>query len=131
MSKNNSKIRSITASLQTKTIPLQYGDDPKNHPGIVRGSLVPQIVCAYCHRGDYCQGCVDPKKKHKVQNKYVMDHNHACTCKTGCERCWRGLVHDFCNKVAIQALDTLIKRGLLDEKGQLHTQVVDYLSRGM
>lgn len=128
---NKDEIRNLFRSIQTKTIPLQYGDDSENHPGIVRGTPTAQIVCAYCHLGDYCRGCEDSKKKHKVQNKYVLDHNHLCSCKEGCEKCLRGLVHDFCNKVAIQALDNLVKLGKLNSEGQLHESIVDYLNRGL
>lgn len=127
MSKN--KFRVAFENLQIKIIPLQYGDDSVNHPKIVKGSLSSQIVCAFCGKGDYCRGCEDPKKKHNVQNKYVLDHNHL-HCKKGCKVCLRGLVHDFCNKVAIQALDNLIACSKLDTSGQLHQTIVSYLNLG-
>lgn len=117
MSKKN-KIRFQFESDQTKLIPLQYGDNDA-HPGMVRGTPTSQIICAYCGLGDYCQGCIDSKKPHKVQNKYVMDHNHTCSCKEGCEKCWRGLVHDFCNKVAIHTLDNLQKNGKINLKNKI------------
>jgi hypothetical protein len=58
-------------------------------------------LCALCGRGDFCSACYHGSKHDgpcRIQKVNTLDHDHSC-CKTGCEKCYRGITHNYCNRV--------------------------------
>jgi hypothetical protein len=71
-------------------------------------------VCPICGYGNFCFECVRGKgpespHKHEYQTLNSFDHDHNC-CKKGCEKCFRGALHAFCNQRILPVWEAYFKR---------------------
>ena len=80
-------------------------------------------ICPICHYGNFCLGCVrngGHEGPCEYQTLNTFDHNHDC-CKKGCEKCFRGALHSWCNRYL----------PLLERHPHLQTpEITIYLQRG-
>jgi hypothetical protein len=59
-------------------------------------------ICPICGFGRFCKECVrgagpGHSGPHDYQEVNTFDHNHDC-CQTGCAKCFRGTLHQYCNR---------------------------------
>ena len=71
-------------------------------------------VCPVCGFGNFCKECERGKlpnlsHEHEYKTLNTFDHNHRC-CKDGCEKCFRGALHSWCNRRILPVWEAYFNR---------------------